>query len=184
VPIRCAGPGERPVLDVFIVALNQACEGDGWYTSTKELQRASLQLCAACRSVTTLGLRVNCLTPRRLLAAAVAPPSNHKRRCATRVPQLRARHVRWEFKTAAELSRSVPAFADASSIEFCDEFVGTLDDVSWPRQLKRLKFEYFGVYDGPIVHVAWPASLERMEFGVEFNQPITGVRWPASLQHV
>lgn len=44
----------RRCLDAFTVALHQAFEGQRWYTSTAQLQLASLQFCRACRSVLTL----------------------------------------------------------------------------------------------------------------------------------
>lgn len=50
--IRCLG--------AFIVVLGQVCEGgeSNLYTSTVELQMASLELCRACRSIPTLHVRV------------------------------------------------------------------------------------------------------------------------------
>lgn len=59
-------------------ALNQACEGEEkrWYTSTLELQLASLAMCKACRSVPTWHVRVfSVITPITLLGADICTPS-------------------------------------------------------------------------------------------------------------
>ncbi|CAM9925845.1 unnamed protein product [Scytosiphon promiscuus] len=179
------GPGQDPTLAAFTVALQQASDGERWYTSTEELQMTSMQFCVACRSVTTLTLTVNSRTPARLLAAAAdASYSRQKRFCSSLVPRLRARQLVWKLQTANKLRKTTHAFASASSIVFCASFVGSLEGIAWPNRLKLLKFEYFGKYDAPIAGVAWPKSLERIDFGVEFNQPVEGVRWPASLQRL
>lgn len=70
-PLSAAAGGDR-CLDAFVVALNQACEGrkNSWYTSTLELQLASLEFCKACRSVSTLRVLVDTTTPRSLMWAA------------------------------------------------------------------------------------------------------------------
>ena len=64
-----------------------------------------LALCRACRSVTTLWLRVDIHTPPRLLAAADAPSPDPKDGGSTRVPRLRARAVTWRRGASSELSR-------------------------------------------------------------------------------
>lgn len=109
-------------LDAFIVALHEARDGNSWYTSTKELQLASLQFYSACRSVATLALRVDCHMPCRLLASTDAPPPNRKRLCSTRVRRLRARRVRWKLSTAAEMRTPLYALADAEEIRFGIDF--------------------------------------------------------------
>jgi len=45
-------------LDAFAVAVSQACAGDKkrWYTSTLELQLASLGFCRVCRGVPALSV--------------------------------------------------------------------------------------------------------------------------------
>lgn len=65
--------GESRCLDAFFVALGQAFHGEQkyWYTSTLELQLASLEVCRACRCVPTLHVRDNDSTPRSLWS----PPS-------------------------------------------------------------------------------------------------------------
>ena len=83
-------------LDAFVVSLDQASEGEGrkgWYTSTLELQLASLELYKACRRVSTLRVRVDNVTPRSLRAfgdldsmASEVPSST----ISSRVPLVRA----------------------------------------------------------------------------------------------
>lgn len=92
-------------LDAFIVVLNQLYEQERWYTSTKELQLASLGLCGACRNGTTLHLTLDPETPPRLLAAADASPPSPEERGSTRVPRLRAHTVTWNRSSSVELSR-------------------------------------------------------------------------------
>ncbi|CAN0316357.1 unnamed protein product, partial [Ectocarpus sp. 12 AP-2014] len=65
--------------DALIVSLNETREGKSWYKSTKGLQLASLKFCIACRTCQTLHLKVDTEIPRRLLAAADAPPPHPKR---------------------------------------------------------------------------------------------------------
>ncbi|CAN0022129.1 unnamed protein product, partial [Ectocarpus sp. 6 AP-2014] len=76
-PGPCGSSGSR----ALILALNEMCDGKCWYTSTKELQQASLEFCIACRKYPTLRLRVDVQTPRTLLAAVDAPSPNTKRPC-------------------------------------------------------------------------------------------------------
>ncbi|CAM9664823.1 unnamed protein product [Scytosiphon promiscuus] len=180
-PTTSGGSAQSPCLDAFAVALGQACDGEEWYTSTKELQLASLPFCEACRSVTTLELIVDDETPRGLTAAADAPPSSRQRLCASRVPRLRARRVWWNLRTAIKLNKPIDAVADATEIFFDKHFVGSLGGVVWPQQLKKVQFPKDSNFNRPIDHVAWPASVQQLTFGECFNQPIGGVVWPESL---
>ncbi|CAN0426918.1 unnamed protein product, partial [Ectocarpus sp. 12 AP-2014] len=95
-------PTRNPCLDALVVALNETCNGNSWYTSTEELQLASLEFCIACRNCPTVHLKVEAHTPRRLLAATDSPPPHPKRLFQTRVPRLRACRVTWNMVTAAE----------------------------------------------------------------------------------
>lgn len=113
-----SGKPRFPFLEALMVALSQTHDQESWYTSTKELQLASLQCCHACRSVTTLALVVDDSVPCRLLAAADPPPPNRKRPCSSRVPRLRVRGVLWDSPSAAELTRSIYAVADATEMRF------------------------------------------------------------------
>ncbi|CAM9571881.1 unnamed protein product, partial [Laminaria digitata] len=60
-------------LDAFIIALNQACDGEIGYVPTLNLQLASVQLCVACRRSATLRVRVDDATPHTLLTASHSP---------------------------------------------------------------------------------------------------------------
>ncbi|CAM9291629.1 unnamed protein product, partial [Hapterophycus canaliculatus] len=111
-------------VDAFAVVLKEAHHGDPWFSSTKELQLASLDLCVACRAVTTLHLRVDEDIPERLLDApdtidthALArTPINHR---STRVPRLRPLGVVWDcFSVGERLGHAIPAVADVELWKF------------------------------------------------------------------
>lgn len=79
-------PGPSRCLDAFIIALAQATSHFTWYTSTKQLQLASLQFCVACRNTTAMALSVDHDTPIQLWAeAAVRKTRSAKRFSVTRV---------------------------------------------------------------------------------------------------
>ncbi|CAM9635143.1 unnamed protein product [Ectocarpus sp. 4 AP-2014] len=162
-------------------------DGKNWYTSTRELQLASLDLCIACRNYPTVRLNVEAHTPRRLLAATDAPPPNPKRLFKTRVPRLRACRVTWNMVTAAELRFPMFVMTDVDCLKFGKDFQGGLEDVAWPERLKAIEFGALGagsVFNKPIAQVQWPASLRRLEFGFSFNQPIERAEFPASLKQL
>ncbi|CAN0248587.1 unnamed protein product, partial [Ectocarpus fasciculatus] len=177
------GAARNSCLEALIVALNETCDGKSWYTSTKQLQLASLEFCIVCRNYPTVHLNVNELTPLRLLAAADAPPPHPKRLCWTRVPRLRARRVTWNMPTAAELGTPIFAMTDVDHLNFGRQFDGGLEAVAWPQRLKTIQFHDESGFDQPLgLEVTWPGSLQQLVFGVEFNQPIEGVLWADSLQ--
>ncbi|CAM9965343.1 unnamed protein product, partial [Scytosiphon promiscuus] len=183
------GPRLHPCLDAFMVALNQSCDGKSWYTSTKELQLASLTFCGACRSVTTLTLKVDVDMPRSLMAAADAPAPSPKRLCATRVPRLRARRVVWEMPTAEDLRRPTYAMNDAIEVEIRPEFADSLEGVIWPHRLSLLElncFSHLARFNQPLDEVRWPASLRRLTLGGSFRRSLQGLgtQWPASLRRL
>lgn len=184
-PTFSSGSARNLIVDVFMVALNQARDEESWYTSTKELQLASLEFCAACRSVATLALIVDGRVPRSLLAtdSALLPP-DRKRSCSSRVPRLRARRVRWNLPTAAELTRPIHSVAGATELDFGYGFVDSLEGVVWPRRLKKIRFHRTSVLYLPPSGVTWPTSLEQLRFGAAFNQPLCRVRWSTSLQEL
>ncbi|CAN0362701.1 unnamed protein product [Ectocarpus sp. 12 AP-2014] len=174
-----AEPTGGSCLEALIVAFNETCDGKSWYTSTKELQLASLEFCIACRNNPTVHMNVDERIPRRLLAAADAPPPHPKRLCQTRVPRLQARGVTWNMPTAAELRNPIFAMKDIDFLKFGDAFNDSLKAVEWPHRLETLEF---GVnFNNPIEEVEWPPSLRHLKFGLRFNQPIQWVRLPASL---
>ncbi|CAM9697055.1 unnamed protein product, partial [Ectocarpus sp. 12 AP-2014] len=185
------GPSGNSCLNALIVALNETCDGKSWYTSTKELQLASLEFCIACRNYQTVQLKIDAQIPRRLLAAAGAPPAHPKRLCRTRVPLLRARRVSWNMRTAAELRNPIFAMTDADCLEFGRVFNGSLEAVAWPLQLKTIEFETWSLFNQPIDLVKWPAqrakfpaSLQQLTFVGDFNYPIEDVTWPSSLRQL
>ncbi|CAM9957256.1 unnamed protein product [Ectocarpus sp. 4 AP-2014] len=159
-------------------------DGKNWYTSTRELQLASLDLCIACRNYPTVRLNVEAHTPRRLLAATDAPPPNPKRLFKTRVPRLRACRVAWNMVTAAELRFPMFVMTDVDCLKFGKDFQGGLEDVAWPERLKAIEFGSGSVFNKPIDQVQWPASLQKLEFGYMFNRPVEGAKFPSSLQEL
>ncbi|CAM9142532.1 unnamed protein product [Ectocarpus sp. 12 AP-2014] len=183
-PQTSRGPNRNSCLNALTVALNETCDGKSWYTSTKELQLTSLEFCMACRNHQTLHLSVDAQTPRRLLAAADAPPTHQTGLAYTRVPRLRARCVTWDIATAAELRIPIFAMTGVDCLEFGNAFGGSLEAVAWPRRLKRIEFCYSSPFNRPIDQVEWPESLQTLLFGLSFNQPIKAVRWPVCLQRL
>ncbi|CAN0429376.1 unnamed protein product, partial [Ectocarpus sp. 12 AP-2014] len=178
------GPTRNSCLNAFYVALGETRDGKSWYTSTKELQLASLEFCMACRAYKTLHLIVDVRIPRMLLAAADGPVRHPKRLSRTRVPRLRARHVTWNMPTAAELRSPIFALMELDHLEFGGAFEGSLDAVTWPRRLESIAFHNFSPFNTPIDLVKWPASLKRLAFGNSFNQAIEHVEFPASLRQI
>ncbi|CAM9803120.1 unnamed protein product, partial [Ectocarpus fasciculatus] len=183
-PPTTYGPASSSCLNAIIVALNETCDGTSWYTSTKQLQLASLEFCIACRTHQTLRLEVDAKTPRRLLAAADAPPPHPKRLCGTRVPRLRARRVTWKMPTAAELGDPILAMMDVDYLRFGYDFDGSLDGVAWPQRLKTIKFHYRSRFNQPLELVKWPPCLEKITLGQHFNQPLELVKWPPCLEKI
>lgn len=135
-----AGPTQSRYLRAFIVALNQIYGGNRWYyLSTKELQLASTEFCALCRSIMTLRLTVDAETPRRLLAATDASLNPGERR-STCVPRLRARAMMWGLESAAPLAAPIYALTNVESITFDACFNESLDAVVWPVSLNAIVF--------------------------------------------
>ncbi|CAM9776552.1 unnamed protein product [Ectocarpus sp. 12 AP-2014] len=178
------GPTCSGCLDAFVVALNATCDGKSWYTSTKELQLASLEFCMACRNYRTLHLKVDEHIPRRLLATTDALPPHPKRLCWTRVPLLRARSVTWNMPTAAEMRKPVFAMTEVDRMEFGNTFEGSFEAVAWPPRLKLIKFGFWSRFNQPIAGVVLPSSLKQLHLGASFNQPIENVVWPPFLDEL
>lgn len=186
-PLAGGRHGGRRCLDAFRVSLQQACcDRESWYTSTTQLQLASLPFCLACRDSVTLCLTVDDKTPGRLLAGgsdgdAVAVAAPHQRG-RTRVPRLRAREVTWHRRSFVELSAPIYALAEADFLIVDGGFNRGVDTVVWPAKLRRLEFgDYF---NQSIAGASWPASLEQLTFGCNFNQSVEDVSWPTSLQEL
>lgn len=168
-------------LDAFTVALNQACDRQPWYTSTSQLQLASLSFCVASRKVATLHLRVGDNTPPQLLADADAAQSQSEDRGSSRVPRLRARAVTWTRASVAELRGPLDVLVNVKIFHlWATWFIGSVEDVAWPPSLEVLRFD--NVFNQPIANVSWPPSLKQITFVWNFNQPVESVAWPASLE--
>ncbi|CAN0415709.1 unnamed protein product, partial [Ascophyllum nodosum] len=171
--------GPSRCVDAFSIALNQA-DSSGWYSSTLELQLASLQFCVVCRNVSTLHLIVKNGMETLLLDDAPTSDVKVKTPCRTRVPTLRPLILTWKLPIQAIDGVVWPA--SLQRLTFGEYFNQAIDGVVWPASLQRLTFgEYFNqAIDG----VVWPASLQQLTFGDGFNQAIDGVVWPASLQQL
>ncbi|CAN0038148.1 unnamed protein product, partial [Ectocarpus fasciculatus] len=202
--------GGSKCLDAFILALNQACDGQWkrWYVSTLELQLVSLELCRACRSAQLLEVRIGEATPPTLWPSRISCATPRKRSrevcCSSRVPAVQA--FGWECylptdrlpqRAAVELQpgperRRQHGHSCAAGIGsvvwpqnlkrlFC--YVDMpVNTVSWPTSVKELLFG--DVFNQPIVDVGWPAFLQQLWFGHQFNQPIADVVWPDSLKEL
>lgn len=160
-------------VDAVTVALNQMSGGNIWYTLTKELQLASLQLCEVCRDFTTLALTVDEQTPRSLLASEHPAYLSWTRMRRSRVPQLRARRVKWSLSTAAEFRRPIYALTETTVMEFGDTFDDTLTDTTAMRSSESL--ENFGTRDNSV-------EDDELDFGLcwLFEEPTAEVSSPAS----
>ncbi|CAN0464092.1 unnamed protein product, partial [Ectocarpus sp. 12 AP-2014] len=201
--------GQPQCFDAFVVALSQACEGGRkrWYASTLELQLASLDICRACRSISTLHVRVEDETPRSVWCpheVQTGPDKgSSKIRLANRVPVVRALQLTWALPMEDLLRTAAIELWTSSE---CLELLGSLcaaslrsviwprgltqlllrasigipiHDVSWPMRLQRLEL---GNFNQSIAGVVWPSSVQQLSLGSDFNQPLFGVVWPASLQ--
>lgn len=177
-----AGYKSDRCLDAFLVALNGLCDGEQWYTSTMELQLASLEFCRACRDHSTLHLNITSSTPRSMLSKGTESSRADRRRVKSRVPKLRARGVTWNMMTAAKLDKPIDTINDAERLVFGDQFSGKVDGVAWPQRVKRVAFGYD--FNEAIDEVAWPPTLQKLAFGYFFNKPLKKARWPPSLQRL
>ncbi|CAN0044122.1 unnamed protein product, partial [Scytosiphon promiscuus] len=186
-------------VDVVTVALYQMCGEDSWYTSSKELQLASLQVCAACRSFTTLNLTVEHDASRNVLEPKWLPSLSRERMPSSRVPQLRPRRLTWNFATTEGVKPSMSyALTEAIAMKYGHDIVD-LDDIYHFTDEPTPSFELRALSDGwrvgvgsaiwvrlppPMEQVIFPASLQELTFGCYFNQRIDRVVWPASLKQL
>ncbi|CAN0287776.1 unnamed protein product, partial [Ectocarpus sp. 4 AP-2014] len=188
-------------LDALTVALNQAYDsraGDGdnvrWFTSTLDLQLASVDLCRACRSVPTLLVKIDHDTPRSLWTPTVYGGANSAP--SSRVPPLRAHGVKWEIEATfakhvglAEEPREVcedprpPGGAPASDPQ--DSRSRVLSTCT--RQLvmpTSSDSPSCDALDAPVREICWSASLRRVELGSNYDEPVAGIVWPRSLREL
>ena len=84
-----------------------------WYTSTKQLQETSLQVCATVRRLPREKLVVldNTPPPLPMVAAGEAHPEHHGPAHGTRVPRILLRSVEWDILSTAVLTFYMRAFA-------------------------------------------------------------------------
>ena len=192
--------GPSMCLDAFIVALNQACDGELGYVPTLNLQLVCVQLCVACRSSATLRVRVDDDTPHTLLTAAHSPPpaslirsptSSRAALGATRVPVVRAHTVVWarSAPTLERRNQGMDLLEGARSLQLGKAFAGSLGSVAWPENIVKLelggRFEWAAEPSKPSEHpkpLSWPPNLRHLAFGQYFNKPVDGVTWPMSLE--
>ncbi|CAM9470722.1 unnamed protein product, partial [Ectocarpus fasciculatus] len=178
--------GSSKCLDAFILALNQASDGQEkrWYVSTLELQLVSLELCGECRSAQMLDVLVNEHAPPTLWTSRTprtTPSQRSQEVCtASRVPSVHAFGWTWELPVNRLPQRTAIELQPGPEHRWQDEdsFAGSGGSVVWPHSLKRLVF----MSDMPLDTVSWPASLQTLSFENSFNQPIVGIIWPVSLQ--
>ena len=196
-------------LDAFIVALNQPGDTNTrwnikpWYTSTKELQLASLEFCAACRSVPRLDVTVTKRTPTRLwMGAPTRATRSTKRLSSTRVPVVRASRVIRE-RSASDLRNMGDVLSKAKLFIFDSEFNGDVRGVVWPASIESLGFSKAFklplqglpwpeslqtlIFEGGVANLAgaaWPSSLRTLLFGCMPNESVAGVTWPVLLKEL
>lgn len=173
-------PSKR--LRAFRAVLGDTGDGKHWFSSTKQLQLASIHFCVECRNVRRQHLRVDDDTPGWLLGATGVPLRAPDRTFRSRVPRLRAREVTWKRNSAALLKNPLFALAEAESMTFGWSFDDGPEAVIWPRRVGKV------VLGERLYHaidcISWPESLQRLTLGCDFNQPIAGIRWPASLKQL
>ncbi|CAM9602449.1 unnamed protein product, partial [Ectocarpus fasciculatus] len=128
--------GMSECLDVFFVALDQACDGQAkrWYASTLELQLVSLAFCGACRSVQTLHVRVAQQTPLSLWSPRALHIATNEGSgevlISSRVPSLQAYGVTWLRRYSAERLASAFWFQRLKRLEI--DLNTAVNTVSWP----------------------------------------------------
>ncbi|CAM9210436.1 unnamed protein product [Sphacelaria rigidula] len=163
--------GRKLCLDALTIALNEASSWGESFLPTKQLQLASLQLCIACRCVSTLCVKFDECTPRRLWTdpgeqSSTPTARRMDRSHKSRVPLLRAHSVVCMSSAGADImSRETNVQNNVRNLYFDSMFDGSLDNAVWPPRVMEVVFGGRG-------------SRKR----IKFNQSITGVVWPASLQ--
>ncbi|CAN0017014.1 unnamed protein product [Scytosiphon promiscuus] len=175
------GPASSRCIRALIVAINQAPDVRQWYTGTKELQLASLQLCKACRIAHTVHLRVDGDIPTTLLGGLDAHDGKPGGGVSSRISRPQARRVTWKLQSGDLLTEAIDVWVAVEELYFGTGFTGRLAVKAWPSRLRRIEFDERSSFNQPIVEVAWPASLQQLIFGRSFNQTLLGVKWPPSL---
>ena len=122
-----AGPSR--CLDAFSTALNQA-DSSGWYSSTLQLQLASLQFCVMCRSVSTLHLIVKDNIHALLLEDAPASDDKVKKLRRTRVPTIRPLILAWKIPVTYLRRFSSQVLGNVKELAFGNRFNDKIDDAA------------------------------------------------------
>ncbi|CAN0122972.1 unnamed protein product, partial [Ascophyllum nodosum] len=167
-------------LNAFNIALYQA-DGKGWYTSTLQLQLASLQFCVLCRSVSTLHVTIKRRIRARVWKDVPTSDGKVKKTRITRVPVLQPLKLTWRLPVSRLGHCSSKVLANVEQLTLGDRN-DEIDEVTWPSGLRTL---IFGLnFNHSIDGIAWPSSLQKLRFKLSFNQPIDAVTWPESLQQL
>lgn len=167
----------------------------------KQLQLVSLQFCLACRASGAFHVIVNHRTLPWLQAESPGSAVTKKAK-STRVPRMRPGKATWNLQGLFLVSLG-DLCSNVVCLAFGNRFNEPLDNVVWPRTLRRLELgDYFNKsidavsfspvqelsfgddFSRPVADVAWPASLQKLTFGLYFNEPIRQVSWPRNLQEL
>ena len=168
--------GPSLCLDALRIALSQV-GGSGWYTSTLQLQLASLQVCALCWDVRPLHFTVGLDAPHWVWEGAVTSDGVVKRLRNTRVPTFQPRGVLWKLPISLLRQFSSELLANVQELKFWNSFKVKIDGAVLPASLQNLNRNS----DQPEAGIAWPVPLRLLNLGNQFNHPIDGIKWPASL---
>ncbi|CAM9513069.1 unnamed protein product, partial [Ascophyllum nodosum] len=178
-------------LDVLLLFLNNAVDGQEWYASIKPLHLVCSELCIACRNRNLLTWHVGLtgdkprniwLRPRR----GAVFRTWHRR---PRLPPARIRAATWELPARyIPRRRNRRVFTWASKVIKPRRSLLTswlrleVDKVWFSGHLEQLTFG--GEFNNAIDCVSWPGTLRQLTFGGNFNQPITDVTWPGTLRQL
>lgn len=177
-----------PCPAAIVIALAQAevMSGVGWYTSTNELNLASLGCCIACRRVPTVArVRVDGETPLNLLMDRISRKQYQKNPVKTGVPSISysaLRELVWELPVRF-LSLMTEVFNRLECVTVYDNFYDSpIANTRFPPNVKVLRLK--GHFNRTMKEVSFPIGLQELELGNKFNQNLAGVQWPPSLQRL
>lgn len=175
-----------PTTEAGLLFVLHTIGGGRWYTSTKRLQEASIQVCTAVRRVPRAKLVVRDDTPPvpipPVVLANETHPEIHVSTHGTRVPRILAHSVEWDLLSAVVLSRYMSALADVKDMMFSERYDDRVQGVTWPDSVVSLEFGAY--FDQAIDGVQWPAFLEDIKFGSLFNHALGGATWPSTLERI
>ncbi|CAM9496259.1 unnamed protein product, partial [Scytosiphon promiscuus] len=210
--------GQGRGLDAVLVTLNQTIEtggrGAGWFVSTLELQRSSLDICRLCRSFPTLHVHVEDKTPRSLwgprrasrrsryssssssssstATTAVNTTGGAKKKAhvhvGSRVPAVRALRLTWKLPTNFLLqSVAIGAWRWLEVLRLKSYGPGgRIESLEFMRWPEGVtQLVLDANLETPVQALSWPPSLQRLTLGEGFKQRVDGVfSWPASLEEL